>query len=98
MKDFLEKLQEVQGLKGKYGFAFDTKFRSRLAGSGARFIEKTLTELGMKIIRPRQFAIVEKTEGPLEEGEERAFERIGFEIGSRLTKDLVTVPKVAAAQ
>jgi len=52
----------------------------------------------MKIIRPRQSAIVEKTEGPLEEGEERAFERIGFEIGSRLTKDLETVPKVAAAQ
>ncbi len=98
MKDFLQKLQGVQSLEGKYGFAFDTKFRGRIAGSGAGFIEKRLTELGMKIIRPRQSAIVKKTEGPLEEGEEQAFERIGFEIGSALTKDLETVPRIPVRQ
>ena len=85
-------------MKGKYGFAFDTKFKNRLAGSGAKFIEKRLAELGMKIIRPRQSAIVKKTEGPLEEDEEQAFERIGFEIGSALTKDLETVPRITARQ
>ncbi len=87
MKDFLLKLEKTEGLKGKYGFAFDTKFGSPLAGSAAKFIEKRLAELGMKIVRPRQSAIVEKSEGPLEEGEMEAFERIGFEIGNTLTKD-----------
>lgn len=87
MKDFLQKLQEGQSLKGKYGLAFDTKFRNRLSGSGAKFIEKKLTQLGMEIVRPRQSAIVKKTEGPLEEGEEQAFERTGYEIGATVTKE-----------
>jgi len=87
MKDFLLRLGEVQGLKGKSGFAFDTKFGSPLAGSAAKFIEKRLAELGMNMVRPRQSAIVEKSEGPLEEGGMEAFERIGFEIGTTLTAD-----------
>ena len=74
-------------MNGKSGFAFDTKFDSRLSGSAAKFIEKRLEELGIKIIRPRQSAIVEKTEGPLEEGEMEAFERTGFEIGSATSKE-----------
>jgi hypothetical protein len=41
----------------------------------------------MQIIKNRQSAIVKKTEGPLEEGELEAFERIGFEMGSTLTRD-----------
>ncbi len=86
MKDFLLKLDTVQDLKGRFGFAFDTKFGSRLAGSAAKYIEKRLEELGMHIVRPRQSAIVLKTEGPLEEGEMEAFERIGFEIGNTLRK------------
>ncbi len=87
MKDFLLKLKGVQGLKGKYGFAFDTKFASRLSGSASKYIEKTLKELGMEIVRPRQSAIVDKTEGPLEGGEVESFERTGFDIGTSLTKD-----------
>ncbi len=87
MKDFLQKLQETQILKGKYGFAFDTKFSFPLAGSGARFIEKRLTQLGITIIMHRQSAIVKKAEGPLEEGEEHALERIGFEIGTTLARE-----------
>jgi flavorubredoxin len=98
MKDFLLKLGEVQGLRGKSGFAFDTKFESRLAGSAAKFIEKTLEQLGMNIIRPRQSAIVEKTEGPLQEGEMEAFERIGFEIGNVMRKGEKTVSSLAAGQ
>lgn len=87
MKDFLLKLGGVQGLKGKYAFAFDTKFASRLAGSASKYIEKTLKDLGLEIVRPRQSAIVDKTEGPLEGGEVDAFERIGFDIGTSLTKE-----------
>ena len=93
MKDFLLKLEGVQGLRGKYAFAFDTKFASRLSGSASKYIEKTLKELGMEIVRPRQSAIVDKTEGPLEGGEVEAFERIGFDIGTSLTKDAKIEPQ-----
>lgn len=91
MKDFLGKLESVQTLKGKRGFAFDTKFASRLSGSASKYIESRLSRLGIEIIRERQSAIVKKSEGPLEEGESEAFERIGFEIGTTLAG---TVSKV----
>lgn len=83
-KDFLKKLEEVDGLNGKCGFAFDTKLKSRLAGSGGKFIEKKLTELGINVIRPHSSAIVEGKEGPLEHGEDLTFEQIGLEIGRKL--------------
>jgi flavorubredoxin len=86
MKDFLTQLQEVQGLRGKYGFAFDTRFARRLSGSASKYIEKKLESVGMEIVKPRQSAIVEKTEGPLEEGEVEVFERVGFDIGISLAK------------
>jgi flavorubredoxin len=93
IKDFLLKLAGVQGLRGKHGFAFDTKFASRLSGSASKYIEKTLKDLGMEIVRPRQSAIVDKTEGPLEGSEVEAFERIGFDIGTSLTKDAKPEPQ-----
>lgn len=94
MKDFLLRLESVQGLKGKFGFAFDTKLGSSLAGSAAKYIEKRLEQLGMVTVRPRQSAIVGKTEGPLEEGEMEAFEKIGYEIGSSMRRgeEMVTAP------
>lgn len=98
MKDFLFKLQEVQGLRGKQGFAFDTKLGSALSGSAAKYIEKRLKELGMEIVRPRQSAIVQKSEGPLEGGELEAFERIGFDIGTFLTKNEKTVHNIPVGQ
>ena len=88
MKDFLLRLEGAQGLEGKYAFAFDTKFASRLSRSASKFIEKTLKELGMEIARPRQSAIVDKTEGPFENGEEESFEKIGYDIGISLARDL----------
>ena len=88
MKDFLFKLEGVQGLKGKHAFAFDTKFASRLSGSASKYIEKTLKELGMEMVRPRQSAIVDKTEGPLEGGEEESFEKLGYNIGTSLARNL----------
>jgi flavodoxin I len=98
MKNFLLELEGVQGLKGKLGFAFDTKFGSPLAGSAAKYIEKRLEQLGLSIVKPRQSAIVGKTEGPLEEGEMEVFEKIGYEIGRTMGKVEKTVPSPTPRQ
>jgi flavorubredoxin len=79
MKEFLRKLENVD-LRGKKGFAFDTRLKSRFAGSAANGIEKELKELGLTIIRNYASAIVAGTEGPLEESAEKRFEQIGSEI------------------
>ena len=91
LKKFLEQLKDLD-LKGKHGFAFDTKLDSRLSGSAAKFIEKKLAELGVDIILPHASAIVmsekKKTdrvgEAILREGMEDLFESIGKEIGTFL--------------
>jgi hypothetical protein len=46
---FLGKLKSID-ICGKYGFAFDTKFDSRMSGSAAKFIEKELRNLGLQIL------------------------------------------------
>ncbi len=87
MKEFIEKLRSVD-LRGKKGFAFDTRIDSRmnkkswrgLENSAARRIEGRLKRMKIEIVRPRQSAIVDGTEGPLEEGTERMFHQIGVEI------------------
>lgn len=84
MKNFLGQLENVGGLKGKQGFAFDTKFASRLSGSASKYIESKLSKIGLEIAKPRESAIVMKSEGPLAEGEQESFERLGYEIGSNL--------------
>jgi flavorubredoxin len=66
MKDFFDKLEEAN-LRGKYGFAFDTRVDSFWAGSAARLIEKKLKALGMQIVVPHASAMVRRAE---EEGEE----------------------------
>jgi len=83
MKEFLVKLK-VTDLSGKYGFAFDTKLDSRLSGSAAKYIEKELVNQGLRIIVPRESAIVSsiKERGAmvgsrLKEGEEKRFEEVG---------------------
>lgn len=99
MKEFLDQLKEVD-LKGKWGFAFDTKLDSIMAGSAAKFIEKKLKACGVDIIRPRSSAIVvarkekEKIkkkqvkigEAILKEGVEEQFRAIGKELGELLKK------------
>lgn len=91
LKAFLERLKGIE-LKGKKGFAFDTRLDSRLSGSAAKFIEKRLQELGFIIIRPRASALVmcEKGARPeetiLKEGMEERFESIGKELGALLKK------------
>ncbi len=80
IKQFLGQLKGVD-LQARYGFAFDTRFNNRLAGSAAKRIEKQLKKLKLKIIRSRESAIVTGREGPLAEGTEDRFRQIGAEIG-----------------
>jgi flavodoxin len=84
MKVFLERLKSVDGLKGKKAFAFDTKIRSRFAGSAGGKIEGKLKDLGLTIAKPNVSAIVRGREGPLEEGAEETFKQIGAELAKTL--------------
>lgn len=100
LKEFLERLKGLD-LKGRRGFAFDTKLESRLSGSAAKFIEKELQELGLDIVRPRSSAIVtgqkkgdKVGQAVLKDGMEELFEQIGKEIGALLQS---TQRKVGAA-
>jgi len=90
MKEFLGKLKSID-LSGKYGFAFDTKLDWRFSGSAAKFVERELKNLGLRIIAPRESAIVltlkERgaiTGARLKEGEEKRFEEIGTQVGTAL--------------
>jgi flavorubredoxin len=80
VKEFLEHLKSVEGLSGKKAFAFDTKMKSRLAGSAGGKIERKLKDLGFTIARPSESAIVVGREGPLEENAEGRFKQIGAEL------------------
>jgi len=83
-KDFLERLKGLEGLSGKKAFAFDTKFKSRLAGSAGGKVEKKLKSLGFAIEKSARSAIVLGNEGPLEEGAEGTFKQIGEELASMI--------------
>jgi len=79
-KIFLEHLKNVEGLSGKKAFAFDTKVKSRLAGSAGGKIERKLKGLGFIIVKPSESAFVKGKEGPLEESAEEKFKQIGLEL------------------
>jgi len=88
MKEFLARLKDLD-LKGKVGFAFDTKLESFMAGSASRFIENSLKKCGLNIIRPRISAIVigQKNsarigEAVLQQGMEELFKDKGRELGA----------------
>ena len=76
-REFLERLKDLEGLSGKKAFAFDTKFKSRLAGSAGGKVEKKLKGHGFDIAKSAVSAIVLGNEGPLEEGAEGTFKQIG---------------------
>ncbi len=57
MSAFLSGLKQVK-LRGKYGFAFDTRVDSFWAGSAAKLIENELKALGLRIVRPYSSAYV----------------------------------------
>ncbi len=87
MKGFMNRLKVVN-IGGTKGFAFDTRNESRmnkkswfmLENSAARRIEGKMKSMKVKIVRPRESALVIGGEGPLAEGMEEAFEQIGAEI------------------
>lgn len=83
MKEFLEKLKTVD-IEGKKGFCFDTRVKSRFntfdLNGAAKRIEKKLKKMKVEMIKPHKSAIVEGREGPLEEGTEEKFEKIGAEL------------------
>ena len=83
MKDFLKKLESVN-INGKRAFAFDTKLKSRLAGSAGKRIEKKLKKLGMSIVKSYVSAIVTGGKGPLEDGAEETFKQIGADLAKSL--------------
>jgi flavorubredoxin len=84
IRKFLAKLSE-SAIRGKKVFAFDTRMRSRFAGSGAsKDIENSLSKLGADVVKERVSAIVTGKEGPLEEGAESNFTSIGFEIAKMI--------------
>ena len=80
VKEFLERLNNLQNLSGKKAFAFDTKMKSRLAGTAGGKIERILKDLGFEIAKPARSAIVKGREGPLEESAEGTFKQIGAEL------------------
>jgi flavodoxin len=85
VKDLLEHLKSVDDLKGKKAFAFDTKMsHSRLAGSATGKIESKLKALGLIIVKPGESAVVKGREGPLEEGAEERFNKIGVELAKTI--------------
>ena len=84
VKEFLERLKSVDGLRGKKAFAFDTKMKSRLAGDAAGKIERKLKDLGFTIAKPSESAIVKGREGPLEESAEVTFKQTGAELAKKM--------------
>jgi flavorubredoxin len=79
MKTFTKRLDDAN-LKGKQGFAFDTKMKSRFAGSAGKRIEQRMKHSGVKVLMPHVSAIVVGREGPLAEGTEEKFRQIGIEL------------------
>jgi flavorubredoxin len=60
MKRFLAHLKGAD-LKGKHGFAFDTRVDSFWSGSAAKAIEKALKRSGAQVVRPPASAFVKST-------------------------------------
>ncbi|MBT0159801.1 hypothetical protein G4O51_07430 [Candidatus Bathyarchaeota archaeon A05DMB-2] len=84
VKEFLERLKSAEGLAGKKAFAFDTKMRSKLAGSAGDKIERRLKDMGLTIAKHSESAIVLGRDGPLEEGAEETFKQIGTELAKNV--------------
>jgi flavorubredoxin len=84
VQEFLERLKSVDGLTGKKAFAFDTKMKSRLAGSAGGKIERKLKDISFTIAKRSESAIVKGREGPLQERAEETFKQIGAELAKML--------------
>lgn len=98
MKTFLANLKST-GLSGKHGFAFDTKLDWRFSGSAAKFIERELSSLGVRIIAPRESAIVFSLKergaiigAKLKEAEEKRFEQVGVHVATAFAAAVRSTP------
>jgi flavodoxin len=98
MKEFLGELKGSD-FSGKHGFAFDTKLDSRFSGSAGGFIESKLRNLGLKIVAPRESAIVYSLKGKsgtsgatLKNGEEQRFQQLGRQVATNLLASAKSVP------
>ncbi|MFW9853768.1 MAG: flavodoxin family protein [Candidatus Thorarchaeota archaeon] len=97
MKAFLHQLRPVN-LRGMKGFSFDTRKPSRLnkkrwlilENSAAKRIEAGMKRMKIKIIKPRESAIVLGREGPLESKMNARFQNIGQNIGGILNRQIRT--------
>jgi flavodoxin len=97
IKEFFRGLKG-DALSGKFGFAFDTKLDWRLSGSAAKFIEKALKDLGLRIVSPHESAIVATVKSggqivgaKLKDGEEGRFQKLGEQVGGTLAAAVKTV-------
>jgi flavodoxin len=93
MKEFLTNLESLD-LRGKWGFAFDTKLDRWFSGSAAGRIERYLKKSRLSLIEPRESAIVYRTDNSmssmgLTDGEEKRFEEIGAKIGAAVKSRIV---------
>ncbi len=79
MKAFMKQFKDA-GVTNKKAFAFDTKLKSRFAGSAGKKIEQQMKQSGINVVKPYVSAIVTGSEGPLKEGTEVQFEQIGTEL------------------
>jgi len=79
MKTLTKRLKDAD-VRGKKAFAFDTKLKSRFAGSAGKGIEQRMKQHGMTVVKPHVSAIVLGREGPLKEGTEEQFKQIGIEL------------------
>ena len=68
MKTFFKKLTG-ESFKGKKAVTFDTKYKSRFAGSAGKKIQSKLKKLDFEIVMKPVSFIVTGREGPLAEGE-----------------------------
>ncbi len=91
MKAFLHRLKKTD-LREMKGFSFDTRNPSRLnqkswlmlENSAAKRIESLMKRMKIKIIYPRQSALVEGREGPLLDGAEARFKQLGTTLANLL--------------
>lgn len=104
VRAFLARLAGLD-LKGRAGFAFDTRYDRPGSGSAARQIELALREVGLTVLRPYVSALVRVPEGRaarpprghhypvlLEPGSEAAFQQLGAEIGRAMIRALADPP------
>jgi flavodoxin len=97
MKEFLQAIKGID-LQGKLCFAFDTKLDSRLSGSAAKRIEQALDDQGLRVIYPRESAIVKTvkqggaiTGAVLGEGEEKKFEQVGLKVAASAAESMAII-------